>query len=61
MVDLLKSNRTRALTIGIHGDSGTSKSSILKMIQRDLAKDKGVACLWFNGSGQFKASMMPRR
>jgi KAP family P-loop domain len=49
VVDLLHGNRAQALTVGIHGDWGAGKSSILKMVERDLAKDKSVACLWFNG------------
>ena len=49
VVEVLKDNRSHPLTIGIHGDWGAGKSSVLKMIESDLTKDKKVAVLWFNG------------
>jgi predicted KAP-like P-loop ATPase len=37
------------ITIGVHGDWGAGKSSVLKMIEATLGTDKRVLCLWFNG------------
>lgn len=37
------------LTIGIYGNWGAGKSSILKMIEKNLKDDEKTACVTFNG------------
>lgn len=39
----------RPVTIGIHGDWGAGKSSVLKMVETTAKTDKDALCLWFNG------------
>ena len=36
-------------TIGVFGDWGSGKSSLLKMVHNELEKDKNVLCILFNG------------
>ncbi len=46
---LLKSNTDQPITVGIHGDWGAGKSSILEMIEAALKGDKRTVCIKFNG------------
>lgn len=49
VVTLIRSNPETPVTIGVHGDWGAGKSSVLKMTAAALASDDKVLCLHFNG------------
>lgn len=49
IVDLLAKRPDEAVTIGVHGDWGAGKSSILEMIDGALREDENVLCIKFNG------------
>lgn len=49
IVKLLRERPDSPVTIGIHGDWGAGKSSILEMIETTLDEDKKVLCIKFNG------------
>jgi predicted KAP-like P-loop ATPase len=49
VVKLIGEAGDKPLTIGVHGDWGAGKSSVLLMTEREFAKDKDILCLRFNG------------
>ena len=49
MLRSLPTREEAPVTIGVHGDWGAGKSSVLKMVESGMSGDKDVACLWFNG------------
>src|SRR5579872_6705944 len=49
IVKLLLDRPDQPVTIGVHGDWGAGKSSVLEMIDAALEKEKGALCLKFNG------------
>ncbi|MGD0797742.1 MAG: Qat anti-phage system ATPase QatA [Acidobacteriaceae bacterium] len=49
IVTLLRKRPDNPVTIGVHGDWGAGKSSVLEMIESELEKDDRVLCLKFNG------------
>jgi hypothetical protein len=49
VVKLLRASADAAVTIGLHGDWGAGKSSLLAMIEGAFAVDQDVVCLRFNG------------
>lgn len=49
VVNLIRKTPNAPVTIGVHGDWGAGKSSVLKMLEGSFAKEDRVLCLWFNG------------
>lgn len=49
IINLLRERPDRPLTIGVHGDWGAGKSSVLEMIEAGFSGDDKVLCLKFNG------------
>lgn len=49
IINLLRERPDRPLTIGVHGDWGAGKSSVLEMIEEGIFGDGKVLCLKFNG------------
>src|SRR6266849_7120879 len=49
IVTLLRERPEHPVTIGVHGDWGAGKSSVLEMIEVALNADGRVLCLKFNG------------
>src|SRR5882757_8455959 len=49
IVELLRDQRSQPVTIGVHGDWGAGKSSILEMIEVGFAGSEDTLCLKFNG------------
>lgn len=49
VVKLVRSTPMAPVTIGVHGDWGAGKSSVLKMTATVLDQDKKTLCIWFNG------------
>ncbi|MCR2831730.1 KAP family NTPase [Acidithiobacillus ferrooxidans] len=49
IISLLRERPDRPVTIGVHGDWGAGKSSVLEMIECGLSGKEEVLCLKFNG------------
>jgi predicted KAP-like P-loop ATPase len=49
IVSIVQKSPTAPVTVGVHGDWGAGKSSVLKMLERAFAENDRVLCLWFNG------------
>src|SRR5271170_8084257 len=49
IIKLLRARPDRPVTVGVHGDWGAGKSSILEMIEAGFESDDRVLCLKFNG------------
>lgn len=49
VVKRILESKTKPITVGVHGDWGAGKSSVLAMAESQLASDDRVMCLKFNG------------
>lgn len=49
VVRLINEKSDEPLTVGVHGDWGAGKSSVLMMVQENFKKDERILCVRFNG------------
>lgn len=49
IIRLIREKSDQSVTIGVHGDWGAGKSSVLEMVRAGFPKDGDVLCLKFNG------------
>ncbi len=49
IINLLRDRPDQPVTVGVHGDWGAGKSSVLEMIEAGFANEPKVLCLKFNG------------
>lgn len=49
IIKLLRTRPDQPVTVGVHGDWGAGKSSVLEMIEAGFADEETVLCLKFNG------------
>lgn len=49
IIEMLRARPDHPITVGVHGDWGAGKSSILEMIEACFESDEKVLCLKFNG------------
>lgn len=49
IVALLRERPSQPITVGVHGDWGAGKSSVLEMVEAALDSDEEVVCVKFNG------------
>ncbi|MFN3759927.1 MAG: Qat anti-phage system ATPase QatA [Algoriphagus aquaeductus] len=49
IVKLIREKPDSPVTIGVHGDWGAGKSSVLEMIEANFVEEKRVVCIKFNG------------
>ena len=49
IIALLRTRPDQPVTVGVHGDWGAGKSSVLEMIEAGFANEAKVLCLKFNG------------
>lgn len=49
IINMLRERPDRPVTLGVHGDWGAGKSSVLEMIEAGFEDDKKTLCIKFNG------------
>jgi predicted KAP-like P-loop ATPase len=49
VIKIVKTPHLLPTTIGVFGDWGSGKSSLLKIVEKELVSDPAIMCLSFNG------------